>query len=62
MDPTKEQLQILCKPQSAMETLAVIREAFGEESMNCLWKVQNNRLRKAIQAKRQIQEHARHFI
>jgi hypothetical protein len=41
MDPTKEQLVCIkfCANlgRSAMQTLAIIRQAFGEENMSCKW-------------------------
>jgi hypothetical protein len=39
MHPTKEQLQILFKSKKKCdgETLAMIRQAFGQESMSCTW-------------------------
>jgi hypothetical protein len=52
MDPTKEQHQILCKTRKrAAKTLAMIRQAFGEESVSSIQKVDAQRMKKARQVK-----------
>jgi hypothetical protein len=44
MDPTKEKHQILCRSwKNAMEILALIRQAFREESVSRRQKVQTHR-------------------
>jgi hypothetical protein len=64
MDPTKEQDQVLCKSRKKVtETLAMIIQAFGEESMSRTWKAQNYRNRKKGETgEKQSQEHAHDFL
>jgi hypothetical protein len=46
-----------------METPAVIRQAFGEESLSRTWKVQNSpKPKKGEKGEVQSQEHAHHFL
>jgi hypothetical protein len=64
MDPTKEQHQISCSlKESVMDTLQMIRQAFGEESMKHTRKVQIHRDRKKARlVKSKVKEHAHHFL
>jgi hypothetical protein len=67
MDRIKEQHQILCEARkSATETLAMIRQAFGEESMSRKrvfeWHSQFRADIKKETAEGQSQEHAHHFL
>jgi hypothetical protein len=71
MDPTTEQHKVLCKYQkSAMETLAIIRQAFGEESMRqrdkaTILPTEISKLtvtEKGGTGEEQSQEHAHHFL
>jgi hypothetical protein len=61
MDMAKEQHQICVNlGKSAMETLAMIRQAFREESMNCM--LCSERTRKGETGKVQSKEYAHHFL
>jgi hypothetical protein len=60
MDPTKEQHQILCQRESATETLAMIRNAFKEESMSHTRVFEWHARFRA--GEEQSEEHAHHFL
>jgi hypothetical protein len=61
MDPTKEQHQILYKSlKIAIETLAMIGQAFGEEIISRARKVQTHKDRKCENGEERSQEHGHH--
>jgi hypothetical protein len=69
MDPTANVYEILCrfrKKQSATETLAIIRQAFGEESLSRTlvfeWHARVRADRKSETGGEQSQEHPHTFL
>jgi DNA-directed RNA polymerase specialized sigma subunit len=63
MDPTEEQLEICADlGRSATESLAIIRQVFGEESISYTQKVQTHGDLKILIGQEQIQEHTHNFL
>jgi hypothetical protein len=63
MEPIKKQLQSLCKSRkSATETMAMIRQAFGEESRAVHGKSKLTENEKGETGEEQSQEHAYYFL
>jgi hypothetical protein len=63
MDPDRDSINFCAKiGNSVSQTLAMIRQVFGEEIMSCTWKSKLTKTEEGKTSEEQSQEHAHHFL